>query len=287
MRRRQIGVGASHMSLPQLVPEGAARGLLQDMMSANLRFLDTADSYGWHLTDANRGEALLAVLVSEIDPCRESITVATKGGFVHDQGHWTLNGDPVALSRAIENSFQAMGGSRPIGLWQLHSPDPEVPIGRSLEAAAIAQKKGLVQEIGVCNVSAEQLREALDTVPLFSVQNQHSPWYRHPDCEEIFSICSDNRLVFFAHTPFGGKNAWQIVNRLGSLKRLAVKYSVPLYSILVAWLLCENPCIIPLIGTTNPAHLRSNQEACQLQLAPEDLQELDVTFRKARAWLAH
>src|SRR6185436_12435346 len=150
--------------------------VLHAALDAGVTLLDTADAYGW--TDDERGhnERLIARALSSWDGDRSSIVVATKGGLTRPGGRWAPNGRAKHLAAAAEASCRALGVER-IDLYQLHAPDPRVPLATSVRALADLKRQRLVGGIGLCNVTVSQIEEARRIVEIDSIQVEASLWH--------------------------------------------------------------------------------------------------------------
>src|SRR2546421_1020086 len=144
-------------------PEGAKR-LLQHVVERGVNLIDTADSYGPEVSEQLIAEAL--------HPYPEELVIATKGGLRRTgPGQWPRDARPERLKECCEGSLRRLRLDT-IDLYQLHSPDPEVPLEDSLGALRELQEQGKVRYIGVSNVSVSELELAREVVEVVTVQNR-------------------------------------------------------------------------------------------------------------------
>ncbi|MGZ3584511.1 MAG: aldo/keto reductase, partial [Ktedonobacterales bacterium] len=143
-----------------------ARGVLRRAVALGVNLIDTADSYGPGVSEELIAEALY--------PYPEGVVIATKGGLMRPgPGQWKPNGHPLHLRQALEGSLRRLRLDC-IDLYQLHQPDPAVPLDDSIGALGELQKAGKIRHIGVCNVTAEQLARARQIVEVVSVQGRYN-----------------------------------------------------------------------------------------------------------------
>ena len=134
-------------------------------------------------------------------PIPDGLVIATKGGQTFVDGQPTGDGRPEYLREACERSLRRLRVDT-IDLYQLHMPDPEVPIEESVGALAELPREGKVREIGVSNVFGEQLELARRTAPIVSVQNRYS--LMHRDSETEIAICEREGMAYMPWWPLAG-----------------------------------------------------------------------------------
>jgi len=248
-----IGFGALHLSLPPRPERAQSMEVIQRAVSSGITLIDTADSYCGDETEMHHNEVLVREALDRLPGCR--VVVATKGGLRRPHGRWVPCGDPAYLRETIERSFQALGGTDPIDLWQLHAPDPEFDIRRSLRAVEEAVRRGWVRRVGLSNVSLEQIRQAREVLDVFSIQNKYSLFHRQPERDGTLDYCQKEQILFFPWSPFGGKMDHHVLRQAATVNRLAQQYQTSVYAIALAWLMSRYQCIVPIPGTSNPDHL--------------------------------
>src|SRR5262249_12523025 len=128
-----------------------------------------ADAYCWDESDAGHNERLIAHALASWSGDRSRIVVATKGGLTRPNGEWLADGRARHLAAACEASRQALGVER-IQLYQLHAPDPRVALSTSVRALAALKRDGLVEHVGLCNVTVGQIEEARRITDIAAVQ---------------------------------------------------------------------------------------------------------------------
>jgi aryl-alcohol dehydrogenase-like predicted oxidoreductase len=180
-----IGLGGMLLSLSNRPPESQAIAVIHRALDLGVTLIDTADSYRRDESDKHHNERLIHKALQRYNGDTSHVIVATKGGLMRPEGSWTRNGNPDRLRDTIRISFEALGGSKPIDVWQYHAPDPNYTIEDALKPAKEAVEEGLIRFVGVSNFSVEQIERARKVVEIVSVQNQYNPWHRQPEIVPI------------------------------------------------------------------------------------------------------
>lgn len=237
-----------------------ARAVLRHAAELGIRLFDTADAYGPYT-----GEELVAEALS---PVGAEVVVATKGGFVRtpDRG-WRPDGRPEHLRAACRASARRLRTDA-IDLYQLHTPDLAVPFAESVGTLRDLQEEGLVKEVGVSNVSAAQLRTALDIAPVAAVQNRLNLEDR--ESLDVLRLCQEHGIAFLAYTPVLYGEAGE------AARRVARVTGVTPPQVALAWLLSLSPVVVPIPGTRDLAHLAENTAADRLVLDTGQLETLNA-----------
>lgn len=269
----RIGYGAMALSLANRPGEAEAVRMLEGVLASGVNLIDTADTYCLDSGELHHNERLIAATCSRW-PGR--VVVATKGGTRRTARGWEVDGDPEFLYQSICASHRALGGNRPIPVWQLHWPDPRYAIEAMLRPARRAMDEGLVEFVGVCNVSVQQLERACSIVPVVSVQNQFNFWHREPEVEGVIEYCERNGLAFLPWRPLGGLGLSQRLEEIGPLCDLARERAVSPQRLVIAWQLAKSPCIIPIPGTRQAAHFHDCLAAADLTLTAAEFRVLDA-----------
>ncbi len=152
-----------------------AIAVLHAAFDAGVTFVDTADAYCLDATETGHNERLIARALAAWTGDASRIRVATKGGLIRPGGRWEADGRARALTSACEASLRSLGLER-IPLYQLHAPDPRVPLATSVRALHALVRRGLVEAVGLCNVTVRQIEEARRITDIASVQVELSLW---------------------------------------------------------------------------------------------------------------
>jgi aryl-alcohol dehydrogenase-like predicted oxidoreductase/histidinol phosphatase-like enzyme/predicted kinase len=261
--------------------ESAAIAVIQAALDAGVTVLDTADAYCW--TDEERGhnERLVARALSSWHGDRSAVCVATKGGMTRPGGRWVPDGRAKHLAAAAEGSCRALGVER-IDLYQLHAPDPRVPLSTSVRALADLKNAGLVTAIGLCNVTLGQIEEARKIVEVDSIQVEVSLWRDEHFLSGVVDYCVANRVRLLAHRPLGGSRSRSRTARNPVLAAIAAELDSTPFDVALAWLAGLSGIIVPLPGATRIDTARSIARHRTLRLTDEQIQRLDALCPSAR-----
>jgi aryl-alcohol dehydrogenase-like predicted oxidoreductase len=235
----------------------AGRALLRRVLELGIDFIDTADVYGGD----NASERLIA---EALHPYPAGLVIATKGGQKSVDGRPIPDCRPEYLRQACERSLRALRVDS-IDLYQLHNPDPEVPLEESLGALVQMRDEGKIRHIGVSNMFRELLDRALSVAPVVSVQNQYSVGSRSSDPE--VELCAARAIAFLPWAPI----LMGDLQRVKALGRVAAGRGATPAQVALAWLLARSETTLPIPGTSSIAHLEENVQAARLRLSEEEL----------------
>jgi len=231
----------------------AALRVLRRALELETNFIDTADSYGPDVSEE--------LIAAALHPYPEGLLIATKGGLERTgPGRWPRNGRPEHLKRACEGSLRRLQVER-IDLYQLHSPDTDVPYAESVGALKELQEEGKVRHIGVSNVSAEQLAQARELVEVVTVQNRFNLTDRAS--EDVLELCERDGIGFIPWFPLA---AGDLAEPGGPVSEAAERHDAGPGQVALAWLLARSPVMLPIPGTGSVEHLEENVGAAALRL---------------------
>jgi len=270
-----IGLGGMPMSLSSRPPESQAIEVIHRALDLGVTLIDTADSYCQDESDKHHNERLIAKALQQYEGDTSKVTVATKGGLMRPNGDWTRNGNPEHLRETIRVSFEALGGEKPIDVWQYHSPDPDYTIEEALTPAKEAVKSELIRFVGVSNFSVEQIKQAQNVVEIVSVQNQYNPWHRQPEFDGVLEYCEKEGLTFLPWSPLGGSRRVSRLEDIEAIANLAQEKDVSVYAIVLAWLRAKSPCIVPIPGASKVASIEDSVRSLNVTLSADEIQQVD------------
>jgi pyridoxine 4-dehydrogenase len=237
----------------------SAVAVLRRAIELGVNFIDTADSYG-----PNVSEELIA---DALAPYPKDLVIATKGGWNRPgPNQWTHDASPAHLREAVEGSLKRLGLDR-IDVYQLHIPDPVVPLDASIETLANMKTEGKIRLVGLSNVTVEHIERARKIVPIVSVQNRYS--FADREWDNVVDYCERNGIAFIPWFPLG---AGRVAGRL--LEGIAKARKVKPIQVALAWLLKRSPIMLPIPGTSSVAHLAENVQSASLQLSEKEYLEL-------------
>ena len=238
-----------------------ARAVLRRAVELGVDFIDTADSYGPDISEELIAEALY--------PYPDGLVIATKGGMRRTgPDAWPRDARPERLRECCEGSLRRLRLER-IDLYQLHAPDPKVPLEESLGALRELQEAGKIRHIGVSNVSASELEQARGVVDVVSVQNRYNLAAR--DSADVLEACERGGLGFIPWDPLATGD----LARPGSdLDEIAAAHDATPVQVALAWLLARSPAMLPIPGTSSVDHLEENLDAARVALGDDEVRRL-------------
>ena len=296
LRVSLVGLGCNNFGMR--IDAAATERVVNAALDAGIDFFDTADIYGATKSEEFLGRALKGR--------RDHAIVATKFGMAVDDRR--KGARPEYVKQACDDSLRRLGIDH-IDLYQLHLPDPSVPIADTLGAMDDLVKAGKVREIGCSNFSAEQLDEAERTTKsgaarFVSVQNEYSLLHREPE-RAVLPACDRLGLAFLPFFPLAsglltgkfepGKPApadsrlslsWtsrftteKNVQIAEALKAFAAARRHTLLELAFSWLASRAQVASVIAGATSPEQIRANAAAANWKLNAEELAEIDSLTR--------
>jgi len=233
--------------------------VLRRAVEMHVDFIDTADSYGPHVSEELIAEALF--------PYPAELVIATKGGWNRPgPNQWTHDATPAHLRKAVEGSLKRLRLDR-IDVYQLHIPDPVVSFEASVETLAQLRDEGKIRLVALSNVTQEHIERARRIVPIVSVQNRYS--FADREWDYVVDYCESNGIAFIPWFPLGaGKVAGEVLNQIAEAHRASPT------QVALAWLLRRSPMMLPIPGTSSIEHLEQNVAAASLRLTDEEYPRL-------------
>ena len=231
--------------------------VLQKAVELGVNFIDTADSYGPHVSEELIAEALY--------PYKEGLVIATKGGLERTgPNQWPVNGNPKHLQEVLDGSLKRLKLDC-IDLYQLHRIDPSVPVEDQMNFLKNAQKEGKIKYIGLSEVGVDEIKKAMEYFTVVSVQNMYS--YGNRKWEDVLKFTEENNIAFIPWYPLdAGNPAGE-----EKLQKIADKHNSTVHQVALNWLLHHASNLLLIPGTANLEHLAENMGALQIELTEEDM----------------
>jgi pyridoxine 4-dehydrogenase len=263
---RRLGFGAMRITgdgiwgPPKDHDEAVA--VLRRAVDLGINLIDTADSYGPEVSEDLIAEAL--------HPYPADLFIATKGGLVRPGPNvWDEDGRPEHLREACEGSLRRLKLER-IDLYQFHRPDPAVPLEESVGTLAELRQEGKIANVGISNVTVDELKRAQAVVPIVSVQNRYNIVERRD--EDVLQACEADGLAFIPWFPL---KTGELAKSGGVVAEVAEAHDATPAQVALAWLLAHSPAMLPIPGTSSVTHLEENVAAAQLRLSDDEITRLD------------
>lgn len=268
-----IGLGAMPLSILGRPSEVDAKAVIHASLDAGVTFIDTANVYCLDDDDIGHNERLIRdVLCERAD--RDRVVVATKGGLTRPNGSWLTDARPEKLLEACDRSLGNLGVEQ-ITLYQLHAVDPRVPFDESVGALAQLQRAGKIAHIGLSNVNAKQLKVAQRIVRVESVQNKCHPFRQSDFTNGFVDLCAKEQITYLAYSPVGGGHGHRSLVEQELFQKLAKKYQVSPYVVILSWLLHKGDNVLPIPGASKIASAIDSPKAMSLILDEDDRRSID------------
>ncbi len=263
----RLGYGAMQITGPGVWGEPADRpeaiAVLRRAIELGINLIDTADSYGPHVSEELIREAL--------HPYPAGLVIATKAGLLRTgPNRWSPCGKPDYLRQQCEMSLRRLRVER-IDLFQLHRIDSGVPAEDQFALLAALQKEGKVRHVGLSEVNTAEIEAARRVVPITTVQNRYNLVDRKS--EAVLEHCTREKIGFIPWFPLATGGLAKPGSQLTSTaERLGVQPA----EVALAWLLKKSPVMLPIPGTSKTKHLEENTAAALLKLDEAVMRELDA-----------
>ena len=241
-----------------------AKAVVRRAVELGVNFIDTADSYGPHVSEEILAEAL--------HPYPEELVIATKGGFVrggYDYSTLDAVGNPNYLRQSAHMSARRLGVDS-IDLYYLHSGQAtDVPFEDQIATLAALKEEGLIRHIGLSNVTLEQFELAQTITAIAAVTALHNTSIRRG--LDLLRATEKSGAVFSPWHPMGVSEGGDPDRIIAALEPIAQSHDATVQQIALAWHLHLAPHTLPIPGTTSLEHLRTNLAAAQIQLTHDEV----------------
>ena len=303
-----IGLGCMGLSFgygPAVAKEEGI-ALIRAAAERGVTFFDTAEIYGPFTNEELVGEALA--------PVRKQVVIATKFGF-----KFNSKGEQIGLDSRPEHIKEVADASLTrlrtdvIDLFYQHRVDTNVPIEEVAGAVKELIQEGKVRHFGLSEAGVQTIRRAHAVQPVTALQSEYSLWWREPE-QEILPTLEELGIGFVPFSPLGRGFLTGKIDKNTTFDRSDFRNTLPRFTpeareanealvdlvgqiaakkkatpaqIALAWLLAQEPWIVPIPGTTKLHRLEENIAAVDVDLTPGDLREIDeagskITVKGAR-----
>jgi len=298
-----LGLGCMRMSHDESpIPDKQEMiAFLHAAIDRGITFFDTAEVYGPFTNEELLGEAL--------SPFRGQVVIATKFGYGPDPnggpGLPLLNSRPEHIKQVAEASLKRLKVEA-IDLFYQHRVDPEVPIEDVAGAVKELIQAGKVKHFGLSEAGTPTIRRAHAVQPVAAIQSEYSLWWRTTE-EEVLPVCEELGIGFVPFSPLGRGYLTGKIDENTKFASADIRSRLPRYTpearktnrvvidllarigehkgatpaqIALAWLLAQKPWIVPIPGSRKLERLDENLGALAVELAPDDLREINSAISK-------
>jgi aryl-alcohol dehydrogenase-like predicted oxidoreductase len=292
-----IGLGCMGMSqsYPPFPERQEMIRLIRAAVDRGVTFFDTAQVYGRFTNEELVGEAL--------EPVRERVVIATKFGFdfADEPNRGGLDSRPETIKRGVDASLSRLRTDT-IDLLYQHRVDPSVPIEEVAGAVKELVEAGKVRHFGLSEAGVQTIRRAHAVQPVAALQSEYSLWWREPEAE-ILPTLEELGIGFVPFSPLGKGFLTGRIDETTTLESSDFRNSIPRFDpearkanrafvellervaerkgataaqIALAWVLAQQPWIVPIPGTTKLHRVDENIAAADVELTEDDLQEIET-----------
>jgi aryl-alcohol dehydrogenase-like predicted oxidoreductase len=266
----RMGYGAMQLAGPHIFgpPKDvdAAFAVLREAVESGVNHIDTSDFYGPHITNQ--------ILKQALHPYPKDLTIVTKVGARRgDDGSWIMDTSPEGLRQSVHDNLRNLGlDVLPIVNLRVGgvSAPTEASIAEPLAVLAELQHEGLIQHIGLSNISPTQFEEARPIAKIVCVQNHYN--VAHRDDDAFLDQLSEEGVAYVPYFPLGGFTPLQS----STLDDAAAALKTTPMVVALAWLLQRSPNVLLIPGTSSVGHLRENLSAASLDLPLDILEKLNA-----------
>ncbi|NLH71238.1 MAG: aldo/keto reductase [Brooklawnia sp.] len=297
LRVSAVGLGCMGMSQSYGPNPGTRQDMidvLRSAVDAGVTFFDTAEVYGPFVNEELVGEAL--------QPVRDRVVLATKFGWRFENGNVAgLDSRPERIRIVADESLRRLR-TDVIDLFYQHRVDPDVPIEEVAGAVGELVQAGKVKHFGLSEASAATIRRAHAVFPVTAVQSEYSLWTRDPEAE-VLPTLAELGIGFVPFSPLGKGFLTGTVGRDTKFTEGDIRATIPRFSeenrtanqalvdhvarladakaatpgqVALAWLLAQQPWIVPIPGTRRTARVQENAVATQVALSADERADLDA-----------
>jgi aryl-alcohol dehydrogenase-like predicted oxidoreductase len=291
-----LGLGCMGMSANYGEPQdrGAMIKLMREAVDRGVTFFDTAEGYGPFTNEDLVGEGLA--------PVRDQVVIATKFGFDIDPDTRVRRGftsRPEHIRKVVEASLTRLR-TDVIDLLYQHRVDPATPIEDVAGTVRDLIAEGKVKHFGLSEAGADTIRRAHAVQPVATLQSEYSLWAREPEAE-VLPLCRELGIGFVPWSPLGQGFLTGKVDPKQTFEKADVRSWFPRFTpeamqanqalvdlvtrvadakgatpaqIALAWLLAQDPSIVPIPGTRKLRRLEENLAAAEIELTSADLEAL-------------
>jgi aryl-alcohol dehydrogenase-like predicted oxidoreductase len=285
------------------VDEREATAAIRHALDVGINMFDTAQAYGFGASERLLGRAL----APELRTRRDAVVIATKGGLRPDGSVGIVrDASPAWLREGVEQSLRALGVDH-IDLYQLHWPDPAVPLSDTAEALQELVDEGKIRHVGVSNFDVPELATFAQTRPVETLQPPYHLFRRDIEAE-VLPYCAEHDVGVLVYGPLAhglltgaidehtsfGSGDWRAGSPLFQgetlrrnlavvrhLEELARSLGTTVSALAIAWTLANPAVQVAIVGARSAAHIEGSVRAADVRLGAPELAAIDAIMTSA------
>jgi aryl-alcohol dehydrogenase-like predicted oxidoreductase len=282
--------------------EATAIAAIRRARELGVNFFDTAQAYGFGASERLLGKALR----DELTRNRDQLVIATKGGLRMTDTGLVRDASPEWLREGVDASLAALGVDH-IDLYQVHWPDPKVPVAETAGALRDLVAEGKIGHVGVSNYSAEQMAEFAKTLPVETVQPPYHLFRREIE-DDVLPYSQANNVGVLVYGPlahgllsgtlnekttfasddwrsksgvFTGDTYRRNLAAVRALEKLAADRGMTVSQLAIAWTLANPAVHVAIVGARRANHIEESIASVDISLTSADLAEIDKIMAAA------
>ena len=286
------------------VDELRAIAAIRRARDLGINFFDPAQAYGWGASETLLGRAL----ADDLRRDRDSIVIATKGGLRREGGRVRRDASPAALRKGLEESLINLDVDH-VDIYQLHWPDPAVPIEEAASGLQALVAEGKARHVGVSNFDVAQMARFEQVRPVETLQPAYHLFRRDIEAE-VLPYCLEHDIGVLVYGPlahgllgggvtdhsrfdagdwrsrsplFTGDGFERNLDRVHALRRFARERGMTISQLAIAWTLAHPAVHAAIVGTSRANHIDDSVGAASRELDDADLWRIDQIMDGALA----
>jgi aryl-alcohol dehydrogenase-like predicted oxidoreductase len=282
--------------------EDAAIAAIRRARELGVNFFDTAQAYGFGVSERLLGRALRGELTRN----RDELVIATKGALRRTDSGVVRDASPEWLRKGVDASLTALGLDH-IDLYQVHWPDAGVPAAETAGALADLVAEGKIGHVGVSNYTAAQMSEFAETLPVETLQPAYHLFRREIEASTLpYTRAHDIGVLVYGplahglltgtltedttfaaadwrgHSPvFAGDTYRENLAVVRALAKLAADHGITVSQLAIAWTLANPDVHVAIVGARSTHHIEDSLAAADLTLTDADLAEIEKIMASA------
>jgi aryl-alcohol dehydrogenase-like predicted oxidoreductase len=277
------------------VDENEATAAIQHARARGINFFDTAQAYGFGASERLLGR----VLRDELEHRRDEIVIATKGGLRMTDDGMVRDSSREWLRQGVEESLRALGTDH-VDLFQVHWPDPNIPLAATADALQELVEEGKIRHVGVSNFDVAEMIKFGYTRPVETLQPPYNLFRRDIEGEQL-PYAQEHDIGVLVYGPlahglltgamseetelssddwrsgsplFHGDAYRRNLDTVRALDRFARAYGHTVAELAVAWVLSHPAVDVAIVGSRSPAHIQGAIDALEMDLSRDELDEI-------------
>lgn len=285
--------------------------IIHAAIELGINFFDVAPVYGWGNSETILGKAL------KTGGLRDKVLIASKGGLLWNEKHETTNNlSRDSLMKECEDSLRRLQTDH-IDIYQIHWPDPGVPLEETAEALSRLKQSGKIRYVGLSNFSQKDVETMMGMISVDCQQSLYNMLERNPASyhgipleyrteQEVLPVVRKYGQAFLPYSPlFQGLLAGKFLEGIDfskrdirnenpkfagelfevyrqaavQLKTVADEVGRPMNEMALNWLRQKEEVTSIIGGASSIAQLEKNVECCSWDISDHDMEKINEILK--------